>query len=82
MSTYEGLRAPWGLGRMTVSGLEEESWYESVCLDPATQITRFYNAGGEVLPMQMGATITKSKGGGGDGSSGSPEVADDSENDN
>ncbi|GGO78242.1 putative ATP-grasp-modified RiPP [Nonomuraea cavernae] len=82
MSTGEGLRVPWGLGRMTVSGLAEEPWYESVCLDPATQITRFYNADGEVLPIQMGQTVTMSKGGGGDGSSGSPEVADDSQNDN
>ncbi|MEO3874115.1 putative ATP-grasp-modified RiPP [Nonomuraea sp. B12E4] len=82
MSTCEDLRTPWGLGRMTVSGSEEESWYESACLDPATQITRFYNASGEVLPMQMGKTITKSKGGGGDGSGGAAEVADDTENDN
>ncbi|MEO3802150.1 putative ATP-grasp-modified RiPP [Nonomuraea sp. B1E8] len=82
MSTSADLRTPWGLGRMTVNGPEEGPWYERAILDPATQISRFYNASGEVLPLQMGATVTKSKGGGGDGSGGAAEVADDSQNDN
>ncbi|MEV5499882.1 putative ATP-grasp-modified RiPP [Nonomuraea fuscirosea] len=73
---------PWGLGRMTVGGREEKSWYESVCLDPATQIAQFYDANGKALPIQMGATVTKSKGGGGDGAGTAAEVADDTDNDN
>ncbi|WP_030907403.1 putative ATP-grasp-modified RiPP [Streptosporangium amethystogenes] len=77
---------PWGLGRMTQRLPEVLPPYETTSFDPATQLTRFYDAGGAVVDMGKGTnrsfvTVTVSRGGGGDGSGGAAQVADDSEND-
>ncbi|GAB2467967.1 hypothetical protein GCM10027187_40170 [Streptosporangium sandarakinum] len=73
--------APWGLSRATTPLPEEDGLYASVQLDPTTQVTRFYDRDGAPVDMGNKVTITKSRGGGNDGSGGSPAVADDSNND-
>jgi putative ATP-grasp target RiPP len=77
------LEQPWGLARMTERLPEVPPLYQTARLDPATQITHFYDASGAVVVMGKDTfvTVTMSKGGGGDGSSGSAQVADDSQTD-
>lgn len=72
---------PWGLSRMTEPLPEEPSLYETAELDPVTQLTHFYDGAGAIVDMGKKVTVTKSRGGGSDGSSGSSSVADDSNND-
>lgn len=78
---------PWGLGRMSPLLPEERPLYETTHLDPATQISHFYDDHGKDVLMgedstsRTYATITMSRGGGGDGSGGAAQVADDSNND-
>ncbi|MGW4422984.1 putative ATP-grasp-modified RiPP [Streptosporangium sp. NPDC004631] len=79
---------PWGLGRMSERLPEGPPLYETTQLDPVTQITHFYDTRGTVVDMgkegssKAFVTVTMSRGGGGDGSAGSTQVADDFENDN
>ncbi|MGV9532076.1 putative ATP-grasp-modified RiPP [Streptosporangium sandarakinum] len=73
--------APWGLSRATTPLPEECDLYASVQLDPVTQVTHFHDRDGAIVDMATKITITKSRGGGNDGSGGSPQVADDSNTD-
>lgn len=70
---------PWGLGRMTPTS-PAVSEFQTVVFDPETQLTHFYDANGAIVDMAT-STVTKSKGGGGDGSSGATEVTDDTKPD-
>ncbi|MER6172088.1 putative ATP-grasp-modified RiPP [Streptosporangium sp. NPDC001681] len=72
---------PWGLGRMTEPLPEEPSLYGTAEFDPVTQLTHFHDGAGAIVDMGKKVTVTQSKGGGSDGSSGSSSVADDSNND-
>ncbi|MGV9773329.1 putative ATP-grasp-modified RiPP [Streptosporangium sp. NPDC003464] len=71
---------PWGLSRTTAPLPEGEALYDTVDLDPVTQLTAFRNQAGLIVDMAK-TTVTTSKGGGSDGSSGSSNVADDSNTD-
>ncbi|MET9344238.1 putative ATP-grasp-modified RiPP [Nonomuraea sp. NPDC003804] len=79
------LRQPWGLGRATERLPEAALPYTTTSLDPASQLTVFYDGRGGIVDMGKGstnrayATITKSRPG--DGSQNAPNVADDSNND-
>ncbi|MGV9302768.1 putative ATP-grasp-modified RiPP [Nonomuraea sp. NPDC004354] len=73
--------APWGLSRMTDPVPDSPRLYETVHLDPETQITTFRDTDGGIVDMGNKVTVTTSKGGGSDGSGGSPNVADDSTTD-
>lgn len=72
---------PWGLSRKTAPLPGAEALYDHVTLDPATQTTAFRDRDGGIVDMGNKVTVTTSKGGGSDGSSGSANVADDSNND-
>ncbi|GGK73817.1 hypothetical protein Sme01_33100 [Sphaerisporangium melleum] len=78
---------PWGLSRSTERLPAAPAPYETFSFDPATQLTRFYDARGVIVDMgkegssRTFVTVTVSRGGGGDGSSGASQVADDSNND-
>ncbi|GAA0853575.1 putative ATP-grasp-modified RiPP [Streptosporangium amethystogenes subsp. fukuiense] len=72
---------PWGLSRKTDPLPESEALYDHVTLDPATQITTFRDGSGVIVDMGNKVTVTTSRGGGSDGSSGSSNVADDSNSD-
>lgn len=78
---------PWGLSRATERLTESPLPYQTAKLDPDTQTSRFYDATGGIVDMITCAanktfvTVTYSKGGGSDGSSGSSQVADDSNTD-
>ncbi|WP_051864685.1 putative ATP-grasp-modified RiPP [Streptosporangium roseum] len=69
---------PWGLSRTTTPLGAAPALYDMVDLDPATQLTTFRDAAGMIVDMGNKVTVTTSKGGGSDGSSGSSNVADDS----
>jgi putative ATP-grasp target RiPP len=71
------LARPWGLGRMTWPSPAEPPEYETVILDPETQLTHFYDATGAIVDMQRGTVTMSPSGSGSDGSNG-PRVADDS----
>ncbi|MFD8527832.1 putative ATP-grasp-modified RiPP [Streptosporangium canum] len=72
---------PWGLTRMTRHLPVALPLYATFEFAPETQVTNFYDAAGAIVDMGNKVTVTMSKGGGGDGSSGSKSVADDSQND-
>lgn len=76
---------PWGLGRATGHLQEVSLPYATARLDPASQLTIFYDAQGVIVDMGGGGTnrafqtITVSRPG--DGAQNAPQVADDSSND-
>ncbi|MEU4831982.1 putative ATP-grasp-modified RiPP [Streptosporangium sp. NPDC023615] len=73
---------PWGLTRATAPLPRAEASYDHVTLDPATQTTAFRDRAAGIVDMAKSkVTVTTSKGGGSDGSSGSSNVADDSNTD-
>ncbi|MBT2233261.1 putative ATP-grasp-modified RiPP [Nonomuraea sp. NEAU-A123] len=69
---------PWGLGRMAKPSPVGPPEYATVEFDPATQLTHFYDAGGEIVDMQRG-TVTKSPKNQGNDGTGGPLVSDDSD---
>ncbi|MEV7008530.1 putative ATP-grasp-modified RiPP [Streptosporangium sp. NPDC051022] len=73
--------SPWGLTRTTDPLPTAEPPYDRVTLDPATQTTTFRDRNGGIVDMANTVTVTTSKGCGSDGSSGSSNVADDSNTD-
>lgn len=72
---------PWGLRQATEDFAKEPPLYETIEFDPDTQLTHFRDGAGAIVDMGQKVTVTMSKGGGGDGSSTSKSVADDSQND-
>jgi putative ATP-grasp target RiPP len=76
---------PWGLSRATEIYDDDPSFYASVEVDPVTQLSVFYDEGGQVIAAKGDGTerryptITVSKPG--DGAKNAPDVADDTEND-
>ncbi|WP_329083767.1 MULTISPECIES: putative ATP-grasp-modified RiPP [unclassified Streptosporangium] len=76
---------PWGLSRATEVHDDDPPFYASVEVDPVTQLSVFYDEGGEIIDAKNEPTerrypmITVSKRG--DGAQGAPNVADDTDND-
>ncbi|MEV4224786.1 putative ATP-grasp-modified RiPP [Nonomuraea sp. NPDC049725] len=77
--THEQSVGPWGLGRATPLHEPAPAPYATVHLDPATQITQFFDDTHRVVDMATSQTVTKSRPH--DGSKSAPQTSDDSNTD-